>query len=86
MFLRTGQGPKIRAEAGKPGPNTAHHSRGNGKQGTQPGAGSHNTAHAEMESKARNPGPGPHIAKGPAGKRGPFYFCNVKLFQQDFAG
>lgn len=39
MFLRTGQGTKTRAEAGKPGPNTAHHSRGNGKQGTQPGAG-----------------------------------------------
>lgn len=24
MFLRTGQGHKIRTEAGKPGPNTAH--------------------------------------------------------------
>lgn len=59
MFLRTGQGPKIRAEAGKPGPNTAHHTRGNGKQGTQPGVGRHNTAPAETESKqGTQPGAG----------------------------
>lgn len=69
--------------------NTAHHTRGNGKQGTQPGVWRHNTAHAETESgQAMRPNKGrfPHIAKGPAVKRGPFYFCNVKLFQQDFAG
>lgn len=31
-------------------------------RGRQAGVGHHNTAHAEMESKARNPGPGPNTA------------------------
>lgn len=68
MFLRTWQGPKIRAEAGT-GPNTAPHTRGNGKQAKtrNPGPGTTTLPPRKQKaSKARNPGPGPHIAKGPA--------------------
>lgn len=53
MFLRTGQGPKIRAEARNPGP----------------GATTLPTTHAGTESgHAMRPNKGrfPHIAKGPA--------------------
>lgn len=53
--------------------NTAHHSRGNGKQGTLTGVGSHNTAHAEMESKARNPEPVFPYSKRPRLKSGAFF-------------
>lgn len=53
MFLRTWQGPKIRAEAGT-GPNTAPHTRGNGKQAKTrnpgPGATTPPTTHAGTES------------------------------------
>lgn len=62
MFLHTEQGTKTRAEAGKPGPNTAH-AEMESKQGTQPGAGRHNTAHHSRgngkQAKTRNPGPTP---------------------------
>ena len=76
MFLRTGQGPKIRAEAGKPGSNTAHHSRGNGKQAKarKQGAGAQHCPRGNgKQAKARNPGPISPYSKRPRLKSGAFF-------------